>query len=71
MFFSNYVLCQSPPPRGRATPPGVVIVKGIPFAYSGGGGFSQEKKSFLMFFLNTFISLIKVILAAAGEIFSN
>ena len=45
MRFSNYVPCQSPR-RGGATPAGVVIVKGIPFAYSGGGGFSQEKKSF-------------------------
>ena len=59
MRFSNYVPCQSPA--------GVVIVN---FAYSG-GDFPKKKKSFLMFFLNTFISLIKVILAAAGEIFSN
>ena len=70
MCFSNYLPFQSPRLGGGASPAGVVIVKGIPFAYSG-GGFSQEKKKFFNVFLNTFISLIKVILAAAGEIFSN
>ena len=32
--------------KNETTPAGVVIVKGIPFAYSGGGGFYQEKKKF-------------------------
>ena len=54
-----FKLCTLPePPPGGATPAGVVIVKGIPFAYSG-GGFSQEKKKFFNVFFKHFYIIDK------------
>ena len=44
-------LAGAPSGGGGATPAGVVIVMGIPFAYSGGGGiFPRKKKVFECFF---------------------
>ena len=52
-FFKLCTLPE-PPPGGGATPAGVVIVKGIPFAYSG-GDFTKKKKKFLNVFLTLYI----------------